>query len=67
MGVGRWRTELADEVWPSDTAQALLYAATFFRLVPEKVLALGQFVALCLGTAYRLQCIRVVARVPRLG
>ena len=61
------RTKLLDEIRTTNTAQTLFDATTLLRLVPEEVLALGQLVALCLGTLYGFERIGVVTRVPRLG
>ena len=61
------RTQLLDEVWTTNAAQALLDATTLLGFVPEEILALCQFVALCLGTLYGFQRIGVVASIPRLG
>ena len=61
------RTQLLDEVWTTNAAQALLDAATLLGFVPEEILALCQFVALCLGTLYGFQRIGVVASIPRLS
>ena len=54
---GRWgisgsagaRPEFSDQVWPTNTAQALLYASALLWLVPEEVLVLGKFLAGGLG------------------
>ena len=61
------RTQLLDEVWTTNAAQTLLDATTLLGFIPEEILALGQLVALCLGTLDGLKGIRIVARVPRLG
>ena len=60
------RTKLLDEVRTTNTAQALFDATTLFGLIPEEILALGQLVALTLGTLHWFQRIRVIARIPGL-
>ena len=61
------RIEFADKVGSPDAFQFLLNVAPLLRFVPEEELPLCQFLALCLGTAHRLQCIRIVACVPCFG
>ena len=60
-------TQLVDELGFANTSQTLFNAPTFFRLIPEEVLALGQFLLLALGTLDGFKCIRIVARIPRLS
>ena len=60
-------TQLVDELGFANTSQTLFDASTFFRLIPEEVLALGQFLLLALGTLDGFKGIGVVARIPRLG
>ena len=55
-----------DEVGSSDAAEALFDVASLLRLVPEEVLALGEFVFRTFGGEYGLEGVRVVARVPGL-
>ena len=56
--------ELADQVGATDAPEALFDAASFLWLVPEEVLALGQFLTWGLGTIDLFQRIRVVTCIP---
>ena len=56
-----------DEVGSSDAAEALFDVAALLGLVPEEVLALGEFVFRTFGGEDGLEGVRVVARVPGLG
>jgi hypothetical protein len=60
-------TQFADKFGFANTSQTLFDTPTFFRLIPEEVLALGQFLLLALGTLDRFKGIGVVARIPRLS
>ena len=60
-------TQLVDELGFANTSQTLFDTPTFFRLIPEEVLALGQFLLLTLGTLDGFKGIGVVARIPRLS
>jgi len=59
--------KLFDEVRTADALEVLFDTATLLRLVPEEILALGQFVALTLGREHGFEGIGVVACVPHLG
>jgi hypothetical protein len=67
MGVRHAAVELGNEVRTTYATQALLYASTLFRLVPEEELTLGELLFGCLGTEHWFERIRVVACVPRLS
>ena len=60
-------TQLVDELGFANTSQTLFNAPTFFRLIPEEVLALGQFLLLALGTLDGFKGIGIVTRIPRLS
>ena len=60
-------TQLVDELGFANTSQTLFNAPTFFRLIPEEVLALGQFLLLALGTLDGFKGIGIITRIPRLS
>ena len=57
---------MRDEVRAADASQFALDVAPLFGLIPEEELALGEFLALCLGAEDGLEGIRVEACVPGL-
>ena len=59
--------KLVCQVRSSDTSQFRFYFLLFFRLIPEEELSLCQFLPLCFGTEYRLQCIGMKSAVPCFG
>lgn len=61
----RARIELLYQVRTANLAQFTLYSSSFLWLIPEKELALSQLLTWRFGTEYRLQSVRVKARIPR--
>jgi len=59
--------KLVNQIASSHPFQLLDDGTSFFGLVPEEEHALGELLALGLGTEYRLQGVGMVARVPSLG
>jgi hypothetical protein len=64
MRGGRIVVETFNEVRTPDATEALFDVTTFLWLVPEEVLALGEFLPLTLGREDGFKGVGVVARVP---
>ena len=65
--MGELVEQFVDKFRLANTAQTLLDATSFLRLVPEEVLTLGQLFLLALGALDGFEGIGVVARIPRLS